>query len=459
MNKYSGHDLLRLGCTQGKQIGQVLTIVNASKHTEAEVMAVIERTMPEPKIPLMSEPAPCVYNITTSNSQEQDNVDRVKASMDIVLRTPNAVKGVVMPDACPAGPVGTIPVGGVVGMRGVICPGMHSADICCSLMATVINQAEPKDVLDAGSKVTHFGPGGRDDFSDITWLENAIKENQFTSAALDKAKHHMGTQGDGNHFLYVGRLESTGQTVLVTHHGSRGFGASVYKAGMRVAEKFRKKHSPETPKFNAWIPFDSADGLEYWDALQVVRRWTKANHRVLHNAIVDECKGKIAGRFWNEHNFVFRESDGEDNIFWHAKGATPIHRDFLPGSNWFQIVPLNMAEPILFVRGERDDNNLGFAPHGAGRNISRTQHKRFHDGRTDEELFAEETKGLDARFHCGRIDISELPSAYKNAESVQQDMQKFGLAGVVDRVLPYGSIMAGDWESDAPWKKTSQKTM
>ncbi len=24
---------------------------------------------------------------------------------------------------------------------------------------------------------------------------------------------------------------------------------------------------------------------------------------------------------------------------------------------------------------------------------------------------------------------------------------------MVDEVIPYGSIMAGDWERDAPWKK------
>ena len=27
------------------------------------------------------------------------------------------------------------------------------------------------------------------------------------------------------------------------------------------------------------------------------------------------------------------------------------------------------------------------------------------------------------------------------------------LANIVDRVLPYGSIMAGDWQKDVDWKK------
>jgi hypothetical protein len=31
-------------------------------------------------------------------------------------------------------------------------------------------------------------------------------------------------------------------------------------------------------------------------------------------------------------------------------------------------------------------------------------------------------------------------------------MKEFGLGEVLDEIMPYGSIMAGDWEIDAPWK-------
>ena len=73
-------------------------------------------------------------------------------------------------------------------------------------------------------------------------------------------------------------------------------------------------------------------------------------------------------------------------------------------------------------------------------------------GKTKEQIFAEETEGLDIRFFSNHIDISELPSAYKNAQHVQDQMKEFGLGEVVDEVLPYGCIMAGDWDIDAPWK-------
>ncbi len=267
------------------------------------------------------------------------------------------------------------------------------------------------------------------------------------------AQNHLGTQGDGNHFLYVGQSEQTGETILVTHHGSRGFGASLYKQGMAMADYFRREISPNTLSKNAWIPYDTEEGKAYWEALQIVREWTKLNHEILHNATVELTKKDFVNRFWNEHNFVFKE----DDLFYHAKGATPLADQFVPDSqNGLRLLPLNMSEPVLIVKGETTANNLGFAPHGAGRNMSRSAHKRKFEGQTKESIFAQETKGLDIRFFSEHIDISELPSAYKNARNVKAQMKAFGLGEVVDEILPYGCIMAGDWQIDAPWRKKSR---
>ncbi|MEM9735531.1 MAG: RtcB family protein, partial [Pseudomonadota bacterium] len=256
-------------------------------------------------------------------------------------------------------------------------------------------------------------------------------------------------QGDGNHFAVDGRSRAEGTTCLVTHHGSRGPGAGLYKRGMRAAEAWRRKLSRGVLKQNAWIPADSAEGETYWAALQLIRHWTKANHEAIHQAAAEIAGAEIRTRFWNEHNFVFRKGD----LFYHAKGATPVDPALLPDTSGVQIVPLNMAEPVLLIRGASTPGNLGFAPHGAGRNLSRTAHRRLKQGRAEAEIFAEETDGLDVRFYSGQIDISELPSAYKNARAVRAQMGRFGLAEVVDEIVPFGSIMAGDWDRDAPWRK------
>ncbi len=392
---------------------------------------------------------PFAENIRVDDSDEEDNVAKVRETMTALMRVPTIEAGAVMPDACPAGPVGTIPVGGVAAARNAIHPGMHSADICCSVMITDLGDADPKTVLDAAQSVTHFGPGGRPNgkrFTTSLKLLDAFRENPFLDnpKSMRMAQEHMGTQGDGNHFLYVGRLRSTDQVALVTHHGSRKPGAMLYKRGMAVAEKFRQKLSPETRKQNAWIPFDTDEGRAYWDALQTMRAWTKANHYAIHDLVLDEIGAVAEDRFWNEHNFVFKRGDS----FLHGKGATPAWSGFAPDTNGLVMIPLNMAEPILIARGKDRREALGFCPHGAGRNFSRSEDARRHHGVPVEDRVKRETQGLDVRFWAGKPDTGELPSAYKRADEVVRQIRAFDLAEIVDYVDPYGCIMAGDWQTD-----------
>lgn len=452
----TGNDLIEMGYRSGKWFKEALVHVNAHELNGDALRAYLDEAQPV-QIKPHGEAKPYAVNIVADSELEEINVQRVCDSMDALMKVPTLTKGAIMPDACPTGPAGHIPVGGVAVAKNAIHPAMHSADICCSVMMTSFGHVDPKEVLDAAHSITHFGPGGRDDFSEMPKsLSDRIAENDFLNGdrSVMLSRKHLGTQGDGNHFLYVGRSEQTGETIMVTHHGSRGFGAHLYKNAMKVAESIRKDLSPLTMKTNAWIPFDTDKGKSYWEALQVVRAWTKLNHEILHNATAGIIKRDPTQRFWNEHNFVFK--DGED--FYHGKGATPLDNKFVPDStDGLRLIPLNMSEPVLIVKGESTAANLGFAPHGAGRNVSRTQHRKANSDRTIEEIFAQETEGLDIRFFSGQIDITELPSAYKNADAVQRQMKTFGLGEVVDKVMPYGCIMAGDWERNAPWKKRRRR--
>ena len=382
--------------------------------------------------------------IEIGDADEADNVAKVRATMTEVMRVPTIEAGAIMPDACPAGPVGTIPVGGVAAARNAIHPGMHSADICCSVMITDLGHADPRAVLDAAQAVTHFGPGGRPQgrrFTVSLDLLDAFRANPFLDSprTLRMAQEHMGTQGDGNHFLFVGRSRRTGRTAIVTHHGSRGAGAMLYKAGMAMAERFRKELSPGTPKQNAWIPADTEEGRAYWDALQLIRKWTKANHNAIHQATVEAARAEPGDRFWNEHNFVFRRGD----LYYHGKGATPAWDGYAVDATGLTLIPLNMAEPVLVVRGKDAAHGLGFSPHGAGRNFSRSEHRRRMGSVTPDQMLRAETEGLDIRFHAGAVDASELPSSYKKAASVVRQIEAQGLAGIEDYIDPYGCFFLG----------------
>ena len=430
---------------------------------EQAIRAIVEGFAPPPAPPSVGlrehGALPYRLNVRAEDKDDAENLVSVERHMRELMRVPTLVAGSVMPDACPAGAApGTIPVGGIAAAKNAIHPGMHSADICCSMALSVLGDVDPTTVLDAGMKLSHFGGGGRPHSHDMQPPESLMAEfadNKFLSLTTEAAKRHFGTQGDGNHFFYVGRLASTGQVALVTHHGSRKPGALLYKAGMDLAESYRRRLSPETPAHNAWIPFETDDGRAYWEALQLIRTWTKKNHFAIHDAVVKHLGARVKDRFWNEHNFVFRKSDG---LFYHAKGATPAWAGFAADSSGLTLIPLNMAEPVLITRGLDAESGLGFAPHGAGRNFSRSAYMRRHAGKTEEQMVAEQTRGIDARFFCGIPDVSELPGAYKSAAAVRRQIAEYGLAEVVDTVEPVGSIMAGDWQRDAPWRRKKRKS-
>ncbi|MDW7692784.1 RtcB family protein [Flammeovirgaceae bacterium SG7u.111] len=449
----NGNTLIELGYAPAKWFGEAIDHINEKQLEEKALTDYLEQFKTAPMLELHKETVPFAINIKAENELEEENLRAVMQTMNKVMKTPTVVGGSIMPDACPSGSVGTIPVGGVVVAKNAIHPGMHSADICCSVMLTDLGKVDPKKVMDAAHASTHFGGGGRDRNEQYRFpkeLLDAFEKNKILNdrKLIQVARKYLGTQGDGNHFLFVGTSKKTGNTMMVTHHGSRGVGAKLFDIGMKMANKFRGEISKDTLKQNAWIPFETEEGQAYWDALQVIREWTKQNHICIHNATAEKVGATVENRFWNEHNFVFKDGD----LFYHAKGATPLDKKFMPDITGPRLIPLNMAEPVLIVEGETTESNLGFAPHGAGRNMSRTSHKKTKGGRPISEIFAEETKGLDIRFFSNEVDISELPSAYKSAESVRKQMEEFGLGKVVDEVLPYGSIMAGDWHKNAPWR-------
>jgi len=452
----NGNTLIELGYKPAKWFKDAIDYANTNELQGLELVNYLKSVCPPPVIEIEPHKEPLHYhkNIESDNEAELDNIKSVFDTMDVLMKTPTLVRAAVMPDACPTGEIGQIPVGGVAVALNAIHPSFHSADICCSVMMTNYGMIEPKKVLDAIHDITHFGGGGRqrgNEFRLTDSLIEKIKGNRLLENFMSTAISHLGTCGDGNHFNFIGTSRNTGETIMVTHFGSRGFGAALYKQGMAIAEKFRKQLSPKTIARNAWIPYETEEGKLYWEALQIIREWTKLNHTVLHDATLHKLNGEVKLRFWNEHNFVFKDGD----FFYHAKGATPLDDKFVPDSyNGLRLIPLNMSEPVLVVKGITTETNLGFSPHGAGRNISRSQHKRNTSHKTIEQIFHEETQGLDIRFHSKKIDVSELPSAYKNAENVKKQIKQFGLGEIVDEILPFGCIMAGHQEEF--WRKNKK---
>lgn len=484
-------DLIAAGWHEGRRVGPALRRardLEAIGLSRADVLTQLEKEFPKQLAVILPryEPAPLAEAIEAETPEEQSNVDSARARMRELLHVPVVQRGVIMPDACPAGGgTATIPVGGGIEVANAILPGAHSADICCSMFATFFPANHPTgDIMDHLQKITHFGPGGRPRGYQMTSsvLEEPVWDNPFLKGLRSRAQDFLGTQGDGNHFAYVGRvqftepqraaIENAGYTelsdwitrrdgefnVLVTHHGSRGLGADVYKRGKVASRKWCDENAKDIPDAATWLPGDSPEGAAYWDALQYVSRWTRENHVVLHEALLRRLGQRALVQIGNEHNFVWKRGDA----FFHGKGATPAWRD-RDGRPLLGLIPLNMAREILIVLGSDQDAYLSFCPHGAGRNMSRTAMLRpFKDdeGLIDparmQKVLEETTGGLDIRWFCGGPDLSESPLGYKDATKVKAQIERFGLATVVGEVQPRGCIMAGE-APEPPWLRVRRE--
>lgn len=432
---------------------------------------------PPPKAVMREKPVLLAEAIRYANREEFENVEAVRRQMRDLLKVPVISRGAVMPDACPAGKAkAVIPVGGVIAVDNAIIPAAHSSDICCSMFATFYHgRSGVGPELDALETSTRFGLGHRhlDTLVPDPVHDEDVWENPFLQGLRDRARVHMADQGDGNHFAYIGELDVDDGTVaafrkaghadladrlegqglcrvLVTHHGSRGLGAHVYKRGHAAALKHMAKIGAHMPDAAAWLDAGSEEGKAYWEALQYVSRWTRANHAAIHRRFLERIGAPEIATLGNEHNFVWKRGD----TFLHGKGATPAWKDDL-GRPLPGLIPLNMAEPILLVLGGDNPDYLSFAPHGAGRNVSRTAlRKRFHDESHRKEVLRRSTEGLDVRWFCGKPDLSETPVAYKDAAGVKAQIREFGLAEIIGEIRPLGCIMAG---STGSWRDREEE--
>lgn len=498
----SGNDLIEAGWEPGPEFPAILEAAGKLEERGLSdpdyILKLLERDFPkgDPFLRMREKPIAASEAIEATCPADEKNIEGVRRFMGQLMKTPVIEGGTIMPDACPAGAAeATIPVGGAIAVRNAILPAAHSADICCSMYSSIFTcEKSTSEMLDSLMDSTRFGYGGREGENRVHHpvLEESVWSNSFLQGLEEYAAKHIADQGDGNHFAYLGRLRVTRSFVdalseaghdelarplrdaagsrledpdgvtfysLVTHHGSRGLGAHVYKRGHKAAIKETAKVAKGIPKAAAWLDYSGENGKEYWEALEYVSRWTKANHQSIHSRFLEQAEASRITEFGNEHNFVWKQdSQDELPLFLHGKGATPAWNDN-SGRPFPGLIPLNMAAPILITLGRNNEEFLGFAPHGAGRNLSRTatlRNFRKANGDADDDsiqkAIEESTKGLDIRWYYGKGDLTESPIGYKPAAQVKAQIERFELADIIGEVTPLGCIMAGD-SGPKPWMR------
>jgi tRNA-splicing ligase RtcB len=152
---------------------------------------------------------------------------------------------------------------------------------------------------------------------------------------------------------------------LLSHSGSRGLGGITAGHYTKLAKELCKL--PKEAANLAYLSMDSAEGQEYWLAMNLAGDYASACHEVIHQRLTQAIGGQVLTRVENHHNFAWKEMlDGEEVIV-HRKGATPA------GKGVMGIIPGSMATPGFLVRGKGEATAINSAAHGAGRLMSRTQ--------------------------------------------------------------------------------------
>jgi len=338
--------------------------------------------------------------------------------MQNACQLPVSVAAALMPDAH----VGYgLPIGGVLATDNAIIPYAVGVDIACRVKLTVLDLPvdslcrRETDLIRAIEAETRFGIGAEfkhrrtHAVMDEDWSISPV-----TKRFRDKAAAQLGTSGSGNHFVEFGEftvenkelgLEPGTYLALLSHSGSRGTGAQVCDHYSRVA---RAKHQdlPKELSHLAWLDLESADGREYWAAMELMGHYASANHHLIHKHIARHLGAGVLLDLENHHNFAWKERHGGRDVIVHRKGATPA------GAGVLGVIPGSMASPTFVTRGKGNAASLNSASHGAGRVMSRNKARESFNWKMVKPYLEERGVKL---ISAG---LDEVPMVYKNIEAV-----------------------------------------
>ncbi len=337
---------------------------------------------------------------------------------------PVSVRGALMPDAH----VGYgLPIGGVLATENAVIPYAVGVDIACRMKLTVLDlplrelDRKREKLIKAIEAETRFGVGA----SFQNRRQHAVMDEDWSVSPVtkqnkDRAWAQLGTSGSGNHFVEFGKftanetvngLEPGEYVALLSHSGSRGSGALTCQHYSDIAME-QHAELPKEHKHLAWLSMDSAEGQEYWAAMELMGRYAAANHSLIHKHIAEHLGLEVLLDVENHHNFAWKERhviEGvEREVIVHRKGATPA------GEGVLGIIPGSMATPGFLVRGKGNAASLQSASHGAGRVMSRKKATESFEWSKVNRLLK------DRGVHLISAGIDEVPGVYKDIHQVME---------------------------------------
>jgi len=290
------------------------------------------------------------------------------------------------------------------------------------------------------------------------WLENKLKEIKMDVPTFWKA---LGTLGGGNHFIEMGKAETSGDYWVTVHSGSRNFGlkvanywTNVAKGSVFLASKEYNKelddiHRNTNPKslipkkvqelkekYKVGINKEYLSGenmMNYLYDVIFAYQYALSSRTAMLNIIADI----IGLNGYDEvvstvHNYI----DFHDFII--RKGAISSYE----GQK--MIIPFNMRDGILLCEGKSNGEWNFSAPHGSGRVGSRSHSKK----NLDLDFFKKEMKGIYSSSVCKET-LDESPMAYKKSSMIEELIEP--TAKIIDRIKPVLNIK--DTGKSISWKE------
>src|SRR5687768_2892051 len=463
--KIQGKELRALGYPEGPVISIAMNVMekNFKHHSKEKAFDILKEVLQSPHDyasdevlgliakQLLPKPEAEGQDISLNQNGIQFNVfgqehidEGAMHQMYQAAKLPISVTGALMPDAHQGY---GLPIGGVLATQNAVIPYGVGVDIGCRMCMTIYDippetiDKKKEDLKKMLMNNTRFGLATFKTPKDHEVLDRSeFKDIAIARALKDRAWEQLGSSGGGNHFVEFGSVEITNPIneyglkpgrylALLSHSGSRGFGANIARHYTKIAMDSCKL--PAEARHLAWLNLDSEAGQEYWAAMNLAGDYASACHHQIHERMAIGLRETPLAMIENHHNFAWKEKDASGNeIIVHRKGATPA------GKGVLGIIPGSMATPGFIVRGKGLAESINSASHGAGRTMSRTKAKQsILPGHVNKFL-------KEAGVELIGSGLDEAPMAYKDIHQVMNYQKE--LVEVLGSFMPKIVRMCGD---------------
>jgi len=328
-------------------------------------------------------------------------------------------------------------VGTVIPTLDAVIPAAVGVDIGCGMIAarTVYTESDlaGRDLAAlrlALEAAIPLSPGNYNDGTDrcpftrarVELLEELAEKNSVELNHSSTWRVQLGSLGGGNHFIEL-CLDEQQRVWMFLHSGSRGVGNKIANKHIKIAQALMKQWwwADRLPNADlAFLPQGSKEFTTYLKELAWAQRFALENRAEMMDRfrwVLAEWMGVDPStsaeleveRVNTHHNYTVKERHGGRDVWLTRKGAVDAHEGVRA------VIPGSMGTRSYVVEGLGNAIALHSAPHGAGRQFSRSAaRKRF----THDEL-REAMRGIEFRDTDAFLD--EIPGAYKDIDQVMAD--------------------------------------